>query len=77
MKFAEEKIVQQPAFMTGHCCCVFTACASTYYSWSWAIFPVIIIFIGPAGVSEAQTVVKKVIDIFHKIEFPDKKPSGQ
>ena len=32
--------------------------------------------LGPAGVSKAQTIVKEVIDTFHNIEFPDKKPSG-
>ena len=34
-------------------------------------------FLGPAGVSKAQTIVKEVIDNFQNIEFPDKKPSGQ
>ena len=34
-------------------------------------------FLGSAGVSKAQTIVKEVIDTFHNIEFPDKKPSGQ
>ena len=43
--------------MTGIAVMFYRVCK--YYLWSWTIFPVIIIFIGPAGVSEAQTVVKK------------------
>ena len=70
----KKKLQNNKTFMTGIAVVFYRVCK--YYLWSWTIFPVIIIFIGPAGVSEAQTVVKKVMDVFHKIEFPDKKLSG-